>query len=357
MKTGVANLPLHQGRTPRWLFDRMVKLAREIVVFIISRYSADELLFRLSHPVWFQSLGCLLGFDWHSSGVTTTTCGALKEAVKGLEKDLGFFVCGGKGSASRRTPQEIKSHAALFSLQFPARRLIKASKLTAKVDSAALQDGYQLYHHTFFFTRRGHWAVVQQGMNPQTRYARRYHWLSFRLKSFVNHPHKAVCCDQKGKPLNLVARQSQAVRQAIPQIIRQPPAKLTAILKKLTVLDLPPRHYIQPSDLASPYLERIFLKTYQRSPARFQDLLLIKGVGPKTLRALTLLAELLAGARPSFTDPVRYAFAHGGKDGIPYPVDRPTYDQSIELLRQALWHSRLSFYEKRRAERRLLTVL
>lgn len=351
MRTGVANLPLHGGSAPRWLFERMKLLAREISIFVVSEYGADHLLKRLSHPVWFQSLGCVLGFDWHSSGVTTTTCAALKEGIQGLEADLGLYICGGKGGASRKTPDEILSYSQTLNLK--PQTLTYASKTSAKVDNSALQDGYQLYHHSFFFTRSGKWAVVQQGMNVHTRYARRYHWFSDAVRDFVNEPHAAVACDQKGKPLNLVASRSQDSRTAIAQIVKEHPDKLTRIWQKFVILAMPPRHEIYVTDLNPKYFSKALYWINESEVRDFEGVLTTQGVGPKTLRALTLLAELLTGAQPSYEDPVRYSFTHGGKDGIPYPVDRTTYDQSIEILRSAIRNAKISPYEKDRAYRRL----
>ncbi|MBU2607868.1 MAG: DUF763 domain-containing protein, partial [Chloroflexi bacterium] len=209
-RTGIANLPLHYGKAPRWLFQRMVKLAREITIVTVSDFGAEEMLRRLSHPYWFQAFGCILGFDWHSSGVTTTLCGALKEGVKGLEKELGLFVAGGKGATSRKTPSEIEVWGDRLSLD-PA-PLVYASRMSAKVDSSAIQDGYQLYHHIFLFVANGSWAVVQQGMNEKTRYARRYHWLGEAVSNFVNEPHSAILSDSRGQALNLVAVESDTAR-------------------------------------------------------------------------------------------------------------------------------------------------
>lgn len=357
MKTGIANLPLHYGSAPRWLFDRMVKLAREITIFIVSEFSAEEFISRLADPFWFQSLGCVLGFDWHSSGLTTTTCGALKEGIKGLERDLGLFICGGKGGRSRRTPNEIKKFFLSSRFKVPSSDLVYASKISAKVDNTALQDGYQLYHHNFFFTKTGKWAVVQQGMNSFNRMARRYHWFSDEIKDFVEEPQSAICCDNKGKPLNLVAKKSDLTRKVTAKIAKDKPEKNIKILGKIVKsLNLPRRHQIFTSDLKKDYLSKIFLKTYQKQPENFEDLLMIKGVGPKTLRALTLIAELIYGAKPSYEDPVRYSFAHGGKDGIPYPVNKKVYDQSIEILHRAIKKAKISLTEKEKAIKRLLNI-
>ncbi len=343
MRTGVANLPLHGGRAPRWLFERMKRLAREIAVAVVRDFGPGELLRRLADPYWFQAFGCVLGFDWHSSGVTTTVCGALKDGLKGgLDRELGFFAAGGKGASSRKTPSEIED-AERFLTVDPA-ELVYSSRLSAKVDSAALQDSYQLYHHAFFFTRDGGWAVVQQGMNEETRYARRYHWLGEgRLPveaDFVCEPHSAVCCDATGgRVLNMVSRSSREARSVAVELARERPEKLVKELTRLKAvpsLDMPARHHTLLSDIHPDRLYKIFLSTYERRPENFEGLIGLEGVGAKTVRALALIAELVYGVPHSVKDPVRFSFAHGGKDGHPYPVDRETYDESIEFLRQSV---------------------
>ena len=351
-RTGIANLPLHYGKVPPWLFDRMVKLAREITIAIVAEFGSEEMLKRLSHPYWFQAFGCILGYDWHSSGVTTTLCGALKEGIKGLERDLGLFIAGGKGKTSRRTPSEIENWGDSISLN-PV-PLVYASRMSAKVDSSAVQDGYQLYHHTFFFTRRGSWTVVQQGMNETARYARRYHWLGESVTNFVNEPHSAILSEARGQALNLVASESDPVRTTIAAIATsEKPENLLAELRRIKTLNLPPHHYLSTCDLHPDSLSRILLITYDRQPRDFEQLLGLKGVGAKTIRALSLISELVHGVAPSYRDPARYSFAHGGKDGIPYPVDRKTYDQSIELLSKAINRTRLGVREKKEAMNRL----
>ena len=351
-RTGIANLPLHGGKAPRWLFERMVKLAREITIAIIDGYGPEEMLRRLSDPYWFQAFGCILGFDWHSSGVTTTLCGALKEGIKGLERDLGLFVAGGKGKTSRRTPSELDNWGEWLSLN-PV-PLIYASRMSAKVDSSAVQDGYQLYHHTFIFTKKMSWAVVQQGMNEATRYARRYHWLGEAVASFVDEPHSAILSDGKGQALNLVAHESDSARSTIAEIaVTEKPENLLNELKRIKTLHLPSRHYLTTNDLHPDSISKIMLSIYERQPNDFESLLGLQGVGPKTIRALTLISELVHGVPPSYRDPARYSFAHGGKDGIPYPVDRKTYDQSIELLSRAINKTRLGLSEKNEALNRL----
>jgi len=351
MKTGVANLPLHYGKAPSWLFQRMKSLAREITLFVIDAYGAEEMLSRLSDPFWFQAFGCVLGFDWHSSGVTTTVCGALKEGLKGMEKELGFFIAGGKGRTSRKTPLEIEEICEQRAMDGAS--LIYASRMSAKVDSAAVQDGYQIYHHTFFFTQTGQWAVVQQGMNEGTRYARRYHWFSQGMKDFVCEPHWAVCCDQRSEGLNLVAQESERTRQAITELSHEKPDVLIAEGKRATELYLPREHPIPREESRLERLEKIFIQIYDRSPSDFEELLGIKGVGPKSLRALSLISELIHGVKPSFKDPTRFSFAHGGKDGHPYPVDRKVYDQTIEALKGAIDKARVGDREKIRAIERL----
>ncbi|MBM3133414.1 MAG: DUF763 domain-containing protein, partial [Chloroflexi bacterium] len=266
--------------------------------------------------------------------------------------DLGLFVAGGKGETSRQTPAQIEERGDLISTD-PS-ELVYASKMVAKVDSAALQDGYQLYHHVFIFTRKGSWAVVQQGMNETTRYARRYHWLGETVSDFVCEPHAAICSEMRGEALNLVAVESTPARGVITNIAsEEKPEKTIAELKRIKSLDLPPRHYMKTEDIHPDRLAKILVSTYERSPGDFEELLSLPGVGPKTIRALSLLSELVYGAPPSFSDPARFGFAHGGKDGIPYPVDRRTYDQSIELLRKALSRSKIGLSEKRQAIGRL----
>jgi hypothetical protein len=354
-RTGIANLPLHYGKAPRWLFERMVPLAREITIAIVAEYGPEEMLRRLSHPYWFQAFGCVLGFDWHSSGITTTLCGALKEGIKGIEKDLGLFAAGGKGKTSRQTPAEIENWGEKIALD--SSPLVYASRMSAKVDSAAVQDGYQLYHHTFLFTAKGAWTVVQQGMNETNRYARRYHWLGETVSDFVNEPHAAILSEARGETLNLTAGESAPARSTITSIAtEETPEKVVAELKKLKTLSLPAHHQIYTQDLHPDSLSKIILSTYERQPQDFERLLGLQGVGAKTIRALSLISELIHGIAPSYRDPARYSFAHGGKDGIPYPVDRKTYDQSIELLAKAINKTKLGTNEKREAFRRLSRV-
>jgi len=360
MKTGTTKLPLHYGSAPRWLFEQMAKLSREISLVLINEYGTEEYLKRLADPDWFQAFGCVLGFDWHSSGLTTTTCGALKQGLKPIQKDLGIFICGGKGKTSRKTPWEIENFSQKYS--FDSQPLIYASKISAKVDNNALQDGYQLYHHSFFFNKNGKWAVVQQGMSldklgMNRGWARRYHWLSDEVTDFVNEPHKGIASEQKGKVLNLVDETSKENRKITTKVAQQKPEKITQTIKKLQATKLPDRHEILISDINPKNLKKIFLSTYEKQPENFEKLLGMKGVGPKTIRALSLISELVYGAPVSTRDPARYSFAHGGKDGIPYPVDRKTYEKSIQFLKEATNKAKLGYYEKLHALRRLQKMI
>lgn len=350
-RRGIATLPLHYGKAPRWLFDRMVKLSREILVAMVSEFGSQDVLNKISDPYWFQALGCILGFDWHSSGVTTTVTGALKEAIKGLESELGLFIAGGKGGTSRKTPDEIKIYSEKFS--FNPDPLIHASRISAKVDNTAVQDGYQLYHHAFFFNSDGKWAVVQQGMNIENRTARRYHWLGEEVEDFVEEPHKAICCDKKVETLNMVAKESRESRVVSTEIAREKPEKVIKELNRIMELNLPHRHKVIHADINPEKICRTLIKTYENQPQNFEQLLSIQGVGPKTIRALALVSEIIYGATPSYNDPARFSFAHGGKDGTPYPVDRRGYDKTIEVLRSAINSAKIGNRERLEAIRRL----
>lgn len=350
-KTGTADLPLHYGQAPRWLFQRMTLLAREITLAVATEFGVPEMLRRLADPFWFQSFGCVLGFDWHSSGLTTTVCGALKVGLQQAEGELGLYVAGGKGATSRKTPQEIEARGADLAVD-PA-KLVYASRMSAKVDNTALQDGYQIYHHAFIFDRQGHWCVVQQGMNGQNHQARRYHWSSEGLQSMVVEPHSAICCDETTEVLDLTARESEAARTMNATLARQEPTQLMRELQRLQKLELPGRHGIELADIHPQRISKILLSTYERQPEGFEQLLGIQGIGPKSMRALTLISELVYGAQASTRDPARFSFTHGGKDGIPYPVDRTNYDRSTEILRRAIEQAQLGHRDKLDAIKRL----
>ena len=346
MKTGVAYLPLHGGKTPRWLFKKMVALSGAILELMVADFGAEKVLEYLSNPFWFQALGCALGFDWHSSGLTTTTCGAIKVALKTLGKDLGIFVAGGKGKSSLKTPEEISRLAEGAGISV-GEQLIQTSRLVAKIDSAGIQDGYQLYHHVFFFTPKGKWAVIQQGMHETNQYARRYHWLSDAVTSFVDDPHKAILCSHCQKVvLNLVAHDSKASQQGILNLSHRPPDWVSHEIKRINTLILPRHHPIYGETFHPTYLEKALLQSYESLPKSFEDLLLTKGIGPKTLRALALLSELIYGSPPSFQEPEIFSFAHGGKDGHPYPVNLETYQTSIEILHHCIKEARVGRYDK-----------
>jgi len=391
MRRGIATMTLDTGVCPPWLFERMVRLGREIIEVVVQEYGPDEFVYRIADPVWFQSLGTVLAFDWNASGLTTILTAALKEAVRGGEKDLGIFICGGKGKTSKKTPQEILFLAEKGDLsQSFANTLVYNSKMSAKVDSSLVQDGYQLYHHSFFFTKNGLWTVVQQGMNTKNGTARRYHWQDQvetvqknphnKSINFVEEPHKAISSQALGKVvLNLVDKKSRKTREISTnlaqqsfqslakdiQILRRYSSRLSKTItlkshsEQLTLLKLEDEDFTTHEVLSSdffdhPYLEKILARVTSEKPKSYEEFLAMPGVGPKTVRALALVAEVIYGAPPSYEDPARYSFAHGGKDGIPYPVDRTTYDKTIEILKRAVLRAKkISVYEKRRAIQRL----
>ncbi|MGB9876224.1 MAG: DUF763 domain-containing protein [bacterium] len=349
MRRGIADSPLHYGICPPWLFERMKRLGKGIIEGIVEEWGSEEVLRRLSDPFWFQALGCLLGFDWHSSGLTTTLCGALKEGIRGMERDLGLWIAGGKGKTSLKTPQEIEVVGDKEGMDVS--NLIYASRMSAKVDNSALQDGYQIYHHTFVFTRTGKWCVIQQGMNEELGYARRYHWLSDELCDFVCEPHNSIVSQRiENWVLNMVAKESEEARKAAAFLSTERPEKNLKELERIEMLHLPRKHRVI---IKRESLRKVLLKTYERKPKDFEELLGIEGVGPATIRALALLGELLFGAKPSYKDPVKFSFAHGGKDGHPYPVNREVYDKSIEVLERAVRLAKWGKKDKWEALRKL----
>ncbi len=352
-RSGTADLPLHGGKAPRWLFGRMERLAPAVVEAIVLEHGPSEVLARLSDPWWFQAFGCVLGFDWHSSGVTTTVCGALKAGLKGREADTGIWVAGGKGRTSRKTPDELLEIGGRLGLD--AERLVYNSRMSAKVDSAAVQDGFGIYHHSFFVTGAGEWAVVQQGMRPRDKSARRYHWLGSRVNDMVREPHAAIASEKTGQMvLDLTAADSGRARDAAAELARQEPERVARELDRLTVLEMPRNHAVDVKrDIDPRHLRKIMLSTYEAAPQTFEALLGVRGVGPKGVRSLVLLAELLYGTPASTRDPARFSFAHGGKDGHPYPVDREGYDRSIEYLKTAVGQARVGRSERVDALKRL----
>jgi uncharacterized protein len=374
IQKGVATFTLDSGKCPKWLYERMVKLGREMVFVIIDEYGPDEFVRRLADPVWFQSLGTVLAFDWNASGLTTILTAALKEAIRGHERQLGIFICGGKGKTSRKTPDEIKDWGTRLALaDTRVSNLVYNSKMAAKVDSALLQDGFQIYHHSFLFSRSGSWAVVQQGMNTANLTARRYHWYSEKITDLVCEPHSGIISQVRVPALDLTAKDSGNTRKVSTelvqgsysglmkdiQIIRKHSSSLSQMVSlksgdaRATFLNLENRefrtHPVLGEDFSkSKYLERILTKVCDQKPQSYEKLLSLEGVGPKTMRALSLVSEVVYGAKPSYEDPARYSFAHGGKDATPYPVDCKTYDSSIEFFSRMVRKTRLPFYEKSR---------
>jgi hypothetical protein len=362
MKTGTANLPLHTGSAPPWLFKRMVSLAGEVVEALVCEHGPDEFLRRIADPYWFQALACVLGFDWHSSGTTTVTTGALKMALS--PERHGIAVAGGKGKTSGKAPQDILRLGDALSIS--ARKvgeLQRASRMSAKVDNALVQDGYHIYHHAFFFTEKGDWAVVQQGMNDS--HARRYHWLSDNVKSFVEEPHSAICSQrQEQSVLDLTAAESRENRKATLDLVRDGPSHLQSAQRSLLdfgpsglspapELSMPRRHELLPKQDIDEAGRKALQMAYELQPSSYEDLIALKGMGPMRIRALALISELIYGASPSWRDPAKYSFAHGGKDGTPFPVDRETYDSSIKTLQEALEGAKLDRSEKYEALKRL----
>ncbi len=377
MRTGIATFTLDFGKCPKWLFERMVDLGRQMVFSIIEEEGPDEFVKRISDPAWFQSLGTVLAFDWNASGLTTILTAALKEAIRGYERDLGVFICGGKGKTSAKTPDEIINWAGRINLApANANALVYNSKMAAKVDSALIQDGFQIYHHSFFFSRNGAWAVVQQGMNAQNQTARRYHWFSKSIKDLINEPHSGIASQRNVKsPLNLTASESAENRSISAGLVYQgfntlmkdirllrkyytPLSQMAELSGQLKLLNLENKefkwHPVVKEDFSkSKYLEKILFKICGEKPKDYEKMLALEGVGPKTIRALSLVSEVIYGAKPSYQDPARYSFAHGGKDGTPYFVDRPTYDKTIDLMKRAVRRSSVSVREKSEAYKRI----
>jgi len=369
MRTGIATVPLDYGRCPRWLFERMKRLGRGIALAIVEEFGPEEFLKRLSDPVWFQSLGCVLGFDWNSSGLTTTTLGALKVGIFDIQDRLGVYVCGGK-RVSRETPKEIEAYGISRGFSF-APNLIYASKMAAKTDSALIQDKYQIYQHNFLFTKSGNWVVIQQGMNTENQTARRYHWLSSTLQQiknkpdFIEEPHSGIISGAKVKPLNLTAKESDENRDVSTGLVKEEPKKFLKDLnliqtkksKNLTLMELPNKefywHPVAEEKFDLKRLEKTIFAAHSKDPENFEQLLSLKGIGPKTIRALSLVSEIIYGFKPSYEDPARYSFAHGGKDGTPYFPRPEELDQTIKILEKGIQKSRVSIREKIAAQKRL----
>jgi len=346
--TGTADLPLHGGRVPGWLASRMARLGRVIVEAITHQYGRTEVLRRLSNPFWFQSFGAVMGMDWHSSGITTSVIGALKRGLAPVERELGLHVCGGRGRHSRRTPDELTALGEAVGLDAPA--LVRASRLVAKVDSAAVQDGFELYLHGFIVADDGAWVVVQQGMNGARRQARRYHWIWDRAGAFVDEPHAAIEGRPVGDIVNLVDRRAAVARGEMVGLARGGP---DAALAGLTRLRMPAHHDVRAEDIDLRRLGKTLAAVADRGPVDFADLMLRPGVGARTLFALALVAEVVHGAPHRFADPARFSLAHGGKDGHPFPVPLKVYDETIGVLRRAVERAKLGEGDRLAAIKRL----
>ncbi|WP_031564611.1 DUF763 domain-containing protein [Legionella wadsworthii] len=366
-KTGSANLPLHYGHVPAWLADRMTKLGSVITQAIIYHYGRDEFLRRLAHPFWFQSFGAVMGMDWHSSGITTSVIGALKRGLTPLSKELGIHVCGGRGKYSRQTPHELITIGS--QVGFDGQQLAQTSRLVAKVDSAAIQDGFDLYLHGFIVTDEGKWAVIQQGMNTSNKQARRYHWLSEGLNSFIEAPHTAIEGPQQGNIINLTDQRAQLSRMKQIELLKtsSPEHILAEVSKReksiareteqlsLPHLDMPMHHDVRAENISLRRLHGNIAAAIDRGPEDFSELLLTPGVGARTILALSMVAEVIHGAPYRFSDPARFSLAHGGKDRHPFPVPLKVYDETLRVLKTAVQKAKLGQSEKLDAIKRLDT--
>ena len=393
--SGHADLPLHTGTVPRWLADRMMVLGTLITESLVENFGPDEVLVRLSDPLWFQSFGAVMGMDWHSSGITTSVMYALKRGLNPRAKELGIYVCGGRGKYSRLTPDELLEIASREGLN--GDELVRNSKLVAKVDNNAVQDGFQLYQHNFILTRNGNWTVVQQGMNGAEKKARRYHWCSTNLRSFVEEPHSGVVGDNRGKILNLTDTEAKGARNSILEMSREEPERMlreivqigkpasqmilvqdgksfggvaggsTALPEQQELFPelqetnersivMPTHHEVLAQDVDLKRLGGVLATAYESQPKDFESLMLTPGLGPRTLQSLALVSEVIYGTPSRFTDPARFSFAHGGKDGHPFPVPLKIYDESIRVLRDSIEKSKLGYKDKSDCIRRLHNV-
>lgn len=347
-RSGTADLPLHGGRVPPWLATRMTELGTAIAEHIVLESGPSEFLTRLSDPFWFQAFGCVMGMDWHSSGITTSVMGALKRGLNSRFSELGLAVCGGRGRHSVRTPDELRAFSMKTGLDGDA--LARTSRLTARVDNNAVVDGFQLYLHSFVVTKAGEWAVVQQGMNPGNHLARRYHWHSTTVRDFVSDPHTAILGKPQGTILNLVDARAAKAQRALLMIAKEPVETSLQEARKLT---MPAHHDVRAKDVDLKRLGAVLAVAHERELRDFASLLLVEGLGPRTLQSLALIAEVVHGAPSRFSDPARFSFAHGGKDGHPFPVPLKTYDESLAILRRSLEAARLGHTEKVEGFKRL----
>jgi hypothetical protein len=350
-RSGSADLPLHYGYVPRWLAERMAKLGLAVVETIVMDYGKDEVLKRISDPFWFQSLGAVMGMDWHSSGITTSVMGALKRSINPHSRELGIYICGGKGNHSRETPNELLKISERTGLD--GNYLVKCSKLSAKVDNTAIQDGFQLYTHNFILSSEGKWAVVQQGMSAHNKTARRYHWHSDVLTSFVDDPHTSIYGKNAGYILNMADKQADSSRKGIMQIAHENP---DTMLKEINKLVMPSHHDVKAKDVDLKRLGAVLWLAHEKQPSDFEDLLLLQGLGPRTLQSLALVSEVIHGTPSRFKDPARFSFAHGGKDGHPFPVPIKVYDETLGVLQTAIYKAKLGQSEKSEAIKRLSKI-
>ena len=347
-RSGTADLPLHGGRVPAWLAERMTQMGTAIAEAVVYNYGVPEFLSRLSDPFWFQAFGCVMGMDWHSSGITTSVMGALKRGLNPRAHELGVYVCGGRGKHSRKTPDELRRIADSNGL--PGAELVRISRLAAKIDNNAIVDGFQLYLHSFVVTNSGEWAIVQQGMNDASGLARRYHWHSATVRNFVSEPHSAIVGEHQGTIMNLVDHRAAPAQDALLTIAHQKP---DSNLQEARRLIMPPHHDVRARNVDLKRLGAVLAVAYERDLRDFASLLLLENLGPRTLQSLALMAEVVHGTPTRFSDPARFSFAHGGKDGHPFPVPLKTYDASLSVLRRTLDQAKLGLTDKVDGFRRL----
>jgi len=340
-RSGIADLPLHGGHVPAWLAERMTRLGTAITESILHHYGRAEFLSRLSDPFWFQAFGCVMGMDWHSSGITTSVLGALKRGLNPRSEELGLYICGGRGRHSRKTPDELRAIADHRGLN--GDDLVRTSRLAARIDNNAIADGFQIYLHTFILSDEGDWAIVQQGLNDATGWARRYHWHSRSVRDFTCEPHSGIVGEHQGVILNLVDREAKPAQHALLSIVRQNPDTALQEARKLV---MPRHHAVRAANIDLKRLGAVLATAYERDLHDFASLLLVENLGPRTLQSLALIAEVVHGAPARFSDPARFSFAHGGKDGHPFPVPVKTYDESLTVLRSALDRARVGDTEK-----------
>ena len=347
-RSGSADLPLHNGSVPKWLYERMAKLGFAITESILEEYGKKAFLSRMSDPFWFQSFGAVMGMDWHSSGITTSVMGALKRAINPHSKELGIYIAGGKGKFSKDAPRELMLIGEQTGLN--GHELVRFSKLSAKVDNTAVQDGFQLYIHNFILSNEGDWTVVQQGMREGDAMARRYHWHSQSVKSFVEEPHTGICGENQGQILNLTASEADTTREKILDIAHQKPELMMQDIQQLV---MPGHHDVRTEDVNLKRLGSILWLAHDSQPKDFEELLLLEGVGPRTIQSLALVSEVIHGTPSRFKDPARFSFAHGGKDGHPFPVPTKTYDEVISTLQKAVQRAKIGQNDKAEAIKKI----